>query len=194
MLKKTIWHYFLNNKDNRIKFHVLQIYFSKYIFLACVCFFIIFVSRFFIISPGTVNGKSMEPTYLDNNLFLVNKFIYLLHPPHRYDVAQIIDTKEDKLIIKRIIGLPGEIVIIKRGRIYIQKDNNSPEVLLDELNYLSPNTYTQVHMQKGVAKFFVGSGQYFVVGDNRRNSVDSRFYGPILRSKIIGKVIEFKND
>ena len=48
--------------------------------------------------------------------------------------------------------------------------------------------------EKRELKFFVGSGQYFVVGDNRRNSVDSRFYGPILRSKIIGKVIEFKND
>lgn len=169
--------------------HALKNYFSRIIFFLCVFFYIFFTIRFFIVSPGKVNGRSMEPAYVDEDYFLINKYIYLFHPPRRYDVVQLLDKINGNMIIKRVIGLPGETIIIKRGKIYIQKDINSPEIVLNE-KYLSLNIYTAVKGQNGAVKFFVGDNQYFVVGDNRENSADSRIYGSVGRERITGKVMQ----
>ncbi|PIR03904.1 MAG: signal peptidase I [Candidatus Magasanikbacteria bacterium CG11_big_fil_rev_8_21_14_0_20_39_34] len=148
--------------------------------------------RFFIVSSSEINGPSMEPTFVDEDYFFVNRFIYLFVPPKRYDIIQIINLKEKKHIVKRIIGLPGETVILRGGSVYISKNNGSAFFTekLDESSYLPPYTLTLPFGTEGVVSYYLQDNEYFVLGDNRNNSIDSREYGPILRSNIVGRVIK----
>jgi len=143
---------------------------------------LIVVIKFFVVNTGVVNGVSMEPTFIDDDRFLVSKFTYLLKKPQRYDIVQVIDPASGKLLIKRIIGLPGEVVMMKRGKVFIG-DDELPEP------YLSQWVSTHVPEQKAPKQFTVGADEYFVLGDNRSHSTDSRFYGPVHRSRIVGAVV-----
>lgn len=169
--------------------------FERYIWLVASTFFgfifIIFAIRFFIFSPARVGGPSMEPNFYNNDLFFVDKISYLIRPPKRYDVVQVIQPEKEMLLIKRVIGLPGETIIIKRGKVYLKKDNFSEEQELDESKYLNSNVLTKTLAQTKPETFQIGANQYFVLGDNRPNSGDSRNYGPFERSEIIGKVYKF---
>ncbi|MFH1292420.1 MAG: signal peptidase I [bacterium] len=151
---------------------------------------VLLVIRFFVISPGRVNGRSMEPNFIDNDLFFVNKYVYWFKKPERYEIVQVIDVPNNKLYLKRIIGLPGELVTVKRGKVYIKKDPEESELVLDESKYLSDLVYTKTDYQQGPAWFFIPPDYYFVLGDNRMHSGDSRSWGPVHRSTIIGRVIK----
>lgn len=166
---------------------VLVRYLSHIFYTFALLLFFFLATRFFVVSPGRVNGLSMDPTFKDEQLFFVNKFVYLFYEPKRYDVVQIIDPQTKKLIIKRVVGLPGESVIIKRGKVYIVSNNGIPEIELSE-SYLSPTIFTTLKAQNRPIKYFVSSGTYFVLGDNRGFSTDSRYYGPVRRENIVGKV------
>lgn len=177
----------------RKKYYRWQI-FERYlgmVFLALATFTVIILTiKFFIISPGRVNGRSMEPNFTDENIFFVNRMYFLLHQPERFDVVQVIDPGLKILIIKRIIGLPGEIVTIKRGKVFIAKDLHSADIELNESKYLAPSVYTTVPIQDKPIKYLVGDNQFFVLGDNRPHSTDSRVYGPVGREVIVGRVME----
>lgn len=168
-------------------------FFQRYLYLVAslvallVCAML--VVRFFVISPGKVNGRSMEPTYLDDEVFFVNKFVYLLHRPKRFDIVQVIEPESKKLIIKRIIGEPGDVVIIKRGYVYLIEKGIGEEKKLDETAYLSRTMFTKVWAQKKPERYELGEHEYFLLGDNRVHSTDSRDYGPVSRTVIVGKVI-----
>jgi len=153
--------------------------------------FFIFI-RFFIVSSSEVNGPSMEPTFVDQDLFFLNRTVYLFFPPERYDIIQVINLEEKKHVVKRIIGLPGEVVTLRGGDVHISKNIGavSTSVQLDETAYLPPYTQTLPFQSSGVVSFYLQNDEYFVLGDNRPNSVDSRYYGPIKRSNIVGKVIQ----
>ncbi len=153
----------------------------------CLFLFILLFVRFFVLSPGVSNGLSMEPTIEDGTFFLVNKVAYTSQDPARFDVVQFINQKEKKLLIKRIIGLPGETVIIKRGAVYIQEGDKGEEWLLEE-TYLDALEYTTLMAQDKPLVFVLKQGEYFVLGDHRSASTDSRTYGPIRREVIIGRV------
>lgn len=153
--------------------------------------FILLFTRFFIISPGTIDGPSMEPYFIDDEIIFVNKFSYLFHEPERFDVVQFIPPYEEKLIVKRIIGMPGEKVIIKRGKTYIIPvgENEQDEYVLDESEYLDEYVYTKTKGQKGAVEFELGDHEYFLMGDNRGASTDSRAYGGVPRSYLVGAVM-----
>ncbi len=174
------------------KFYRWQI-FERYlgmVFLSLATLMMVVLAiKFFVISPGRVNGRSMEPNFSDENIFFVNRLSFLLHQPERFDVVQVIEPIEKKLIIKRIIGLPGEIVVIKRGKVFVTKDLHSVEIELDESKYLASSIYTTVPIQDKPIKYLVGDDQYFIMGDNRMHSTDSRAYGPVGREVIVGKVV-----
>ena len=176
----------------RKKFYRWQ-FFERYlgmVFLSlATLMMVILVIKFFVVSPGRVNGRSMEPNYLDENLFFVNRMYFLFHQPERFDVVQVIEPGLKTLIIKRIIGLPGEIVVIKRGKVFIAKDPQSAEIELDESKYLAPSIYTTVPVQEKPIKYLVGENQFFLLGDNRPHSTDSRVFGPVGREVIVGKVM-----
>lgn len=153
-----------------------------------VTVFIIFFVRGFVGEPGKINGPSMESTFVDSQIFLVNKFILLFTPPNRGDIVQILhdDGPKRELVVKRIIGLPGEIVEIKRNQVFITDSTDNTYALSEPYLAQGELTLTPDHIPQKYAK--LAPGQYFLLGDNRDHSIDSRYWGPIDRSWIVGKV------
>lgn len=135
----------------------------------------------FIMTPHEVIGNSMHPTYQNGEYLMANKLLYKFKEPQRGDVI-IFKYSDTQDFIKRIIGLPGDKVMLKDGHIYIN------DKLVDESNYLSSSIYTNggefLHEGETIV---VPDGQYFVCGDNRPHSSDSRTFGPIKKENIKGK-------
>lgn len=128
----------------------------------------------------------MESTFIDGQWFVVNKFIYLLHPPERYDIIQLFDADTEQLFVKRVIGLPGETVVINNNSVFIRSVDGT-DVPLPE-PYLDPEDLTTV-LFGAQNKFVIPEHSYFVLGDNRLFSRDSREFGPVHRKDILGKVL-----
>ncbi len=147
--------------------------------LALVIFLLIYL---FLWQPHRIKGHSMEPNFHDGELILTNKISYQLHNPQRGDVIVFrAPMEEDKDYIKRIIGLPGERVMVKDGKVYINGHR------LEE-PYLSSSVVTQgsYYLPEGQEKI-VPPKSYVVMGDNRPFSSDSREWGPVPYKNIIGK-------
>ncbi len=127
----------------------------------------------------------MTPTLHNGDRVLVNKLAYRLHDVHRGDVVvferppELKDAPEVKDLIKRVIGLPGETVEFREGRILIDGH------LLDE-PYLAPGITTESKPETGDS-ITVPPSQVLVLGDNRRNSTDGRVFGPISQKLIVGR-------
>ncbi|HWT75448.1 MAG TPA: signal peptidase I [Mobilitalea sp.] len=143
--------------------------------------FLAYIIVYYALEKTDMIGISMETTLQDHDQIIINKFSYRFHEPKRFDV--IVFKKSGKehsyYDVKRIIGLPGEKVQIKDGKIYI---NGS--IIDDIVNVDVMNNY-------GLAdeEIVLEKNEYFVLGDNRNNSEDSRFasVGNIRRDEIIGK-------
>lgn len=135
----------------------------------------------FIMTPHEVIGSSMYPTYKDGEYLMANKVVYKFSEPERGDVI-IFKYSDTQDFIKRIIGLPGDQVMLKDGHIYV----NGTE--LDEAKYLDASVYTNggefLHEGETIT---VPEGKYFACGDNRQHSSDSRSFGPIEKANIKGK-------
>lgn len=154
--------------------------------IATVLIFLIVFVRTFIVEPGKVDGVSMETNFIDNELFLVNKFALLFSPPERGQVIQIHREGTEHLVIKRVIGLPGETVTIKQNAVFIS--NGTEEWKLSE-PYLDDGIRTRSASKDMEVYGPMASDEYFLLGDNRPNSIDSRYYGLIPRSWILGSVV-----
>lgn len=135
----------------------------------------------FIMTPHEVIGSSMYPTYKDGEYLMANKIQYKFSEPKRGDVI-IFKYSDTQDFIKRIIGLPGDQVMLKDGYIYINGNK------LDESGYLDSSVYSNggEYLHEGET-ITVSEGQYFVCGDNRQHSSDSRTFGPIEKAVIKGK-------
>jgi signal peptidase I len=158
-------------------------YFSvtlRFLFVATLC--LIFIHTF-ILEVGQINGRSMENNYFDNNIFLVNKFILLFRSPERGDVVQFLNKKDGLMLIKRIVGMPGEIIIIQTNKVFIVGADKK-EIELPE-PYLKPYTAT-FSVDGKPTEYKIGPNEYFMLGDNRRESIDSRWFGVVNRSNING--------
>ena len=149
---------------------------AKILILIMMVGFIIYL---FILTIFIVSGPSMEPNFQDKNLLLINRTSYWFSEPQRGDVVVFYFPGEEKSkYIKRIIGLPGELVEIKEGYYYINGQKLTESYLPQPVTQtLIPDHY----------KWQVGENEYFVSGDNRENSNDSRVWGPLPRKEIIGK-------
>ena len=122
-----------------------------------------------------IEGQSMQASLYDGQFLIVNKLVYYLHPPERGDVVVFHSPESpDKDFIKRVIGLPGEEVELINGRVYVDG------VPLHE-------TYIHDPAQRSWGPEVVGEFEYFVLGDNRGNSSDSRSWGMLDGNAIIGK-------
>ena len=135
----------------------------------------------FIMTPHEVLGNSMHPTYKNGEYLMANKLTYRFGEPQRGDVI-IFQYSETQDFIKRIIGIPGDTIMIKDGNMFINGQQ------LDESDYLSESVYTRGgdYLSEGET-VSIGEGEYFVLGDNRPHSSDSRTFGPISATKIKGK-------
>lgn len=139
--------------------------------------------RYYIAQPFIVRGSSMEPNFLDRDYLVVDEVTYRFREPQRNEAIVLrYPNNPNEFFIKRVIGLPGETVEIKNGEVKI-KNSSNPEGLVLAQPYLSPDkapTYPDVISQ-------LKSGEYFVLGDNRPFSSDSRIWGILPRNMIIGR-------
>lgn len=147
---------------------------------AIIAILIVIPVRVFIAQPFIVSGASMFPTFKDSNYLIIDEISYRIKEPARSDVIVFRypeDTK--KFFIKRIIGLPNEIVKITGSEITIINDKHPEGLKLTEpyVKNTSSNELT----------YELKSDEYYVMGDNRSASSDSRFWGPVKKELIIGK-------
>ena len=135
----------------------------------------------FIMTPHEVVGRSMYPTYQDGEYIMANKLVYELADPKRGDVI-IFKYSDTQDFIKRVIGMPGDTVGLQDGKIYINGE------VLDESEYLDSTVYTNGsdYLHEGET-ITLGEDEYFVCGDNRQHSSDSRTFSPITRDQIKAK-------
>ena len=135
----------------------------------------------FIMTPHEVLGNSMYPTYKNGEYLMANKLTYRFGEPRRGDVI-IFKYSDTQDFIKRIIGIPGDNIMVKDGKVYVNGTQ------LDETTYLEETVYTSGgdYLTEGET-ITIGESQYFVLGDNRPHSSDSRTFGPIEENQIKGK-------
>lgn len=137
---------------------------------------LIFLLMRVVVQNFRIEGYSMEPNLHQGQYLIVNKALYRwLHPPERGDIVVFeYPRAPDRDFIKRVIGLPGEKVEIRNGLVYINDELLSEPYLKNKGHGNFPPTV-------------LGANQYFVLGDNRDNSSDSRMWGPLPEDRIIGK-------
>jgi len=150
--------------------------------VALIALVIILPVRYFLIKPFYVNGASMEPNYFNSEYLIIDEISYRLHEPARGEVVVFHYPPDPKeYFIKRVIGLPGERVAVKDGQVTVFNQNNPEGVVLAE-PYLEPETQTA-----GAADITLGEDEFFVLGDNRNASLDSRRFGAIKKQDIVGR-------
>jgi signal peptidase I len=155
-------------------------YIGELIRVVLISLAIVLPVRYFLIQPFYVKGASMEPNFYDHEYLIIDEISYRFTEPRRGEVIVFRYPLEPRqFFIKRIIGLPGETVEIKNGKVYIE--NGQGEKILLEEPYISVPT-------PGETKVKLDNDEYFVLGDNRLSSLDSRHFGPVPRSFIIGRV------
>ena len=141
------------------------------------------VCYLFLFQPNQVSGNSMYPTFNDKEYILTDKITYRFNDPKRFDVVVFKSPKNpDVDFIKRIIGLPSETVTLRRGNVYIDDKQLEEKYLADKM--FTPGSY---FLREG-ASIVVPDGSYFVMGDNRTGSSDSREWGTVGKDEFIGRV------
>lgn len=136
------------------------------------------IIRFFLFQPFYIPSGSMKPTLTEGDRIIVNKITYRFSKPQRGDIMVFkypINPKRD--FIKRIIGLPGETILIKDSALYINENFIEQPFLPKGLKY------------PDFGPIKIAENQYFMMGDNRNNSEDSRFWGTLPKQNIIGKAM-----
>jgi len=150
---------------------------------------IILPVRYFLIQPFYVKGASMEPNFFDHEYLIIDEISYRFAPPVRGQVVVFrYPLNPQEYFIKRVIGLPGEKAQIKDGRVWIYNDEQPEGFVLNE-NYLPEDLMTFSLAGNEGRQIELGPDEYFVLGDNRNASKDSRSFGPVNKSYITGKVL-----
>lgn len=157
--------------------------FFKEIFkFSLIALLIVIPVRLFIAQPFIVSGASMDPTFNNGQYLIVDQLSYRFSNPQRGEVIIFRYPKDQtKFFIKRIIGLPHETVEIRGTTIFITNDANPNGFELTE-PYLAT-----INMKRDSLKLSLSEDEYFVMGDNRRASSDSRTWGPLEEEFIIGR-------
>lgn len=151
--------------------------------VAVIAIVAVLIIRNFLVQPFLVNGASMEPNFHNNDYLIVDEILYRFREPQRGEVIVFRYPGDEKYFyIKRIIGLPGEEIEIKNGKAVIFNKEYLNGFELDE-DYLPGNTQTSNKERVKIA-----DDEYFVMGDNRGFSFDSRSWGALNRNEIIGAV------
>ncbi len=147
---------------------------SFFLFLAFIVLF-----RLFVLEPHNVSGSSMDKTFKDGDYVLVDKISYRFKAPQSGDVVVFnppATAENTSRFIKRIIATPGESIEVKESGTYIDND----KIIENFIDYPSKKTSVSTLLKKD---------EYFVMGDNRYVSYDSRYWGPIVKDEIQGRVL-----
>lgn len=151
--------------------------------IAGIAVLAVVVFRQHVFNPYGISGTSMSPNFHDGDYVFVDQLSYRLREARRGEVIVFhgpASNGED--LLKRIIGLPGERVVVENGTVTVFNDENPRGFVLDE-SYLDSSTVTT-----GDSDIVLGEDQYFVMGDNRSLSFDSRSWGALDENLIVGKV------
>jgi len=153
----------------------------------CLCAAVIAVGTYFagahfLFQKVVVSGNSMNPTLKSDDAFMLNRVEFLFRKPQWGDIVVIRDPEVGGLAIKRVVAVEGQRVELQDGQVYVDGFK------LRE-SYLRPGTKTFSYHKSGAEEFDCGNDQYFVLGDNRPESADSRVYGPVPRQNILGVVV-----
>lgn len=152
-----------------------------------IVFLIAFSIRYFLIQPFIVEGSSMMPNYVDKEYLLAEKLNYFLSAPKRGDVVIFrYPNNPSTNFIKRIVGLPGETIEIEDSKIKVINQQHPAGVILNEEVYLSASVKTLTDSRGKYTKT-LNADEYFVLGDNREHSSDSREWGVLPKTNIIGR-------
>lgn len=152
-----------------------------------VCVLIILPIRYFVVQPFYVKGASMEPTFHDHEYLLIDEISYRFAEPKRGDVVVFrYPDNPQEYFIKRVIALPGEKVEIKDGKVFIYNTQFPEGFALDESLYLDEKVSTYDMSEEIVT---LRQAEYYVLGDNRNSSKDSRTFGPVQKSFLTGRVL-----
>ncbi len=143
---------------------------------------IIIPIRYFLVQPFYVKGASMEPEFYDHEYLIIDEIGYRLHEPERGEIIVFRYPRDpSQYFIKRVIGLPGETIEVIDGRVMLYNDTYPNGLALDE-------PYLDSEYTSGNKRIVLGQNEYFVLGDNRGSSLDSRSFGVVPRDLIVGKV------
>jgi len=158
-------------------------YILELVHIIVVSLAIVIPIRYFLVQPFYVKGASMEPNFYDNEYLIIDELSFRIREPKRGEIIVFkYPNDPSQYFIKRVIGLPGETVEIKEGRVRIYTNEGSVGYYLNEGQYLS---HGETFADK---KFQIGQNEYFVLGDNRPASLDSRIFGPVEDKLIVGRV------
>ena len=158
-------------------------FFKELIKFALLSAIVVLPIRLFIAQPVMVSGGSMNPTFADKQYLIVDQITYKFHDPEREDTVIFHYPKDpSKFFIKRVIGLPGETVILRGSTARIINDEHPDGFTLDEsfLTHVSENNDSL---------FELGPDEYVVLGDNRTASSDSRSWGTVHKQLIVGRAL-----
>jgi signal peptidase I len=154
--------------------------FKEYTVLIGTSLLMVFLVRTFVAQPFVVNGASMEPTFHTNEYLIVDQVSYEIGSPKRGEVIIFkYPLIPSRYFIKRVIALPGETIKISGTKVEIKKVNSTEFITLDE-------PYIEFEKESFV-EMTLADDEYFVMGDNRMASLDSRSWGPLKESFIVGK-------
>lgn len=163
-------------KEEHFLFEVLRVFVIALVIVAPI--------RLFVAQPFVVSGASMEPTFSDSEYLIVDKLSYSFEEPQRGDVVIFrFPLEPSKFFIKRVIGLPEESLEIRDANVIITNAEHPEGFLLDE-SYLARGNRAD-----GFLTITLKEGEYFVMGDNRKDSSDSRTWGTLPRGNIVGRTI-----
>jgi signal peptidase I len=155
--------------------------------LQCLVLAVLAVASYYLIShyflqSVKVVGRSMVPTLYDSQCFLLNRWVYRVRSPRRSDIVVLRDPSDNGFSVKRIIAAPGDSIYLRNGDVFLNGCKLGEP-------YLAPGTPTFTDSKYRDQLILCGKNQYFLLGDNRQNSIDSRTYGPVPRGNILGPII-----
>jgi signal peptidase I len=136
----------------------------------------------FLLQSVKVVGRSMGPTLYDSQRCLLNRWIYRVRAPQHSDIVVLRDPSDNGFSVKRIVASPGDSVYLKDGNVYLNGCKLTEP-------YLATGTPTFANGGLKDQLILCGKDQYYVLGDNRQNSIDSRTYGPVPRRNLLGPII-----
>ena len=151
--------------------------------IVIIALLIVVPIRYFIFQPFFVKGQSMEPNFSNGDYLIIDEITYRFRPPQRGEVVVFkYPSDPSQRYIKRIIGIPGETIEIEEGKVIIYNEEGGR--ILEESDYLSSSVFTS-----GNLRLTLDGNEYFVLGDNRVASADSRRWGSLPQENIVGRVL-----